>query len=371
MPATTRHRGHVIAAATDDGMPELFIPGVTCVVPAGADPKVWEAARLDGVGGSDVAAAAGINTYTSPYALWCEKTGRPTPPRSEKLERAARWGHLLEPIVRDEFQWQHRAEYLVTPSPGTLAVTGQEWQRVNVDGLVWHHDGRLAAVYEGKIGSHYQLKHWESEDAVPVAYTAQVQWAMYVTGAPMAWVVGLLDSHTYLERLIPRDDELIAQLLDLAAEFWSHVTADVPPPVDGTEPTTEALARIAARDGAAIDLDGHEWGHKIGRILEINEQISQLKAAKALLGNELRFAMGEAVEARIDGQKVATHTPMTPQRSTDFDRLMAGWPDAYAACVSTGDTTAAPDVPPARRLDTARSKAARAVIERYHHTTTP
>lgn len=341
-------------------LPDLFIPGVTRVVAPDADHTVWEAARMDGVGGSDVAAACGINQYVSPYRLWAEKTGRPVPPRSEKLERAARWGHLLEPIVRDEFQFSH-PEYVVTPSPGTLAVTGMEWQRVNVDGLVWTPDGRLAAVYEGKIGSHYQLKHWENEDEVPVAYTAQVQWAMFITGAPVAWVVGLLDSHTYLERLIVRDDDLIAELVDLAAEFWSCVVNDVPPPIDGSDATKETLARVLQVDGSEVELDPLEWAARFARVHEINGQIAKLKAEKEAIGNEVRAAMGPHTVAKFDGQKVATHKTTAPQRGTDYDRLLAGWPDAYNACVTNARVD--PTVPLARRLDFSRSKDAMAKIE--------
>ena len=36
----------------------------------------WLAVRQSGIGGSDAAAAIGLNPYKSPLSLWMEKTGR-------------------------------------------------------------------------------------------------------------------------------------------------------------------------------------------------------------------------------------------------------------------------------------------------------
>lgn len=331
--------------------------GLDIVCPPDAPRDVWVAERMHGIGGSDIAAACGIHRYVSPYRLWCEKTGRPTPTPSEKALRAMKWGNLIEPLLRDEFQWQH-PEYLVTPSPGTLAIPGSPWRRVNVDGLVWTPDGRLVAVLEAKVGSHFQLEHWEGHDEIPVSYTAQVQWAMDILGVQVAWVVGLLDSHTYLERVIERDDALIGDLVDEGALFWHLVQTDTRPEIDGSDSTRETAARIRERVGSAVDLDPAEWGHKLSRRLELHRKIKALEAAKAVLDNELRAEMGEHTIARLDGVKVATHQRTAPRRHADLDQLQTCWPDAYAACVSTSEDTA-------RRLDHSRSKLALAALSAY------
>lgn len=358
--ATTAPAGTVLYPHVPEWA-HLTVPGVTIVVPPDASREVWEEARNDGVGGSDVASIAGIG-YDSPYTVWAKKTGRPVEPFSQEAEDRMRWGHLLEPLIRDEFQWQH-PEYLITPTPGTLAMTGMEWIRVNVDGLVWHRDGTLAAVLECKSGSHRQLQHWRDEDEVPVSHTAQVQWAMLITGAPCAWVTGLLDTNQYLERIIVRDDELIADLVPVAAEFWANVAADVPPPVDGSDSTRETLARIEARAGSKVSLDPRVWAPRFARIHAINAEIRALKAEKEAIANLARFAMGEHTIAELDGQKVATHTPIKPSRSCRYDRLLAGWPDAYDACVVESEPD--PDVPPARKFDVSRSRDALALLDTY------
>lgn len=41
--------------------------------------RAWLAFRTEGVGGSDMSTILGLNTYTTPYELWLEKTGRQKP----------------------------------------------------------------------------------------------------------------------------------------------------------------------------------------------------------------------------------------------------------------------------------------------------
>lgn len=62
----------------------------------------WLEVRRTGIGGSDAAAAVGLNPYKSQLELWLEKTGRdaelPKPDPNDTTEPIY-WGTLLEPIV--------------------------------------------------------------------------------------------------------------------------------------------------------------------------------------------------------------------------------------------------------------------------------
>lgn len=318
-------------------MTTLELSGVDIVCPADAPEDEWLAERRNGIGGSDIAAAVGINPYDTPLTLWLDKTGRPTPTPSDKQREAMKWGRLLEPVLRDEFQWLH-PEYQVTTAAGTYARPSEPWQRVNVDGLVWSPgDGRLAGIWEGKTGTHWQLAHWRAAagddghavSEIPVRYTAQVQWAMYVTGAPCAFVSALLDTSTYVEAVIPRDDDLIGDLIGLAGEFWLHVLTDTMPPVDGSEVTRAALARIDAHDGKTLELDA-EWAKDIARRHELHEHIKELEAEKAEIDNRLRAAMGDATIATLDGTRVATHKFTKARRTAHVGVLDEKYPEVAA-----------------------------------------
>lgn len=318
------------------------------VLPAGAPHEVWEAARRDGVGGSDVAAVVGLSTYESRYTMWCYKTRRAVPRFDEEARRRMRWGHLLEPVVREEFAYRH-PEYIVTQAPGTYAVPGLPWQRVNVDGLVWHPTGELAGVLEIKTGTHRRMHEWDDGE-VPVGYTAQGQWACHVTGAPRTFFMALLDTSFDVETVVQRDDGIIGDLVELAGEFWECVVRDVPPPVDGSEATRQVLARVEAAAGTSVVLDAG-WWKEVRRRHELHEQIKALEEEKAEIDNRLRWEMGAAESAYLVGRdgkrhRVASHRQPRPTRRVDWEALSA-WPEVAARVVVSD--------PPGRRLSYARN----------------
>jgi putative phage-type endonuclease len=302
------------------------------IVPASVSREAWLAARLQGLGGSDVAAAAGLSPWTTPYQLWLEKTGRADPePDPASLERM-RWGTLLEPVLLRE--WDDRnPEHILTGGAGLYADAEYPWMLATVDGLAWNPDQTLAGIVEAKTGSHRALSAWADEET-PVYYVTQVQWYMRILGAPRAFVCALLDTNTYVERVIERDDDLIRDLVDVAAEFWSCVEHDEPPPVDGSEATRRTLVRARANAGEVVELD-RSWLKELDHRAELTETITLLEAERALIDNRVRAAIGAAEVATVDGRQVATHrAPGKPSRSCAYDVFAAEYPDLYGQYVT-------------------------------------
>ena len=69
----------------------------------------WLSVRKYGIGGSDAAAAVGLNPYTSPLELWLDKTGRADGmprPDPDDTTSPTYWGTLLEPIVAASYTKQ-------------------------------------------------------------------------------------------------------------------------------------------------------------------------------------------------------------------------------------------------------------------------
>lgn len=314
----------------------------TLLIPAGAERDEWLAARTQGLGGSDVAAAVGLLPYKTPFQLWLEKTGRVEPEFGDDARRRMRWGTLLEPLLLTEFAQRHPRLVIAAPD-GTYADPAAPWRLASPDALGRDTAGNDLAVIEAKTGNHRQIEHWGSDDdpAIPDHYTCQVQWYLSVLDLPGAHVVALLDTSTYLERELERDDELIELLTEQAAAFWDHVRTDTPPPVDATEPTRKALSRLRAEPGTVIDL-GPEWAPKVAEYARLGRLAREIETDRDLIGNELRAAIDTAERAEIDGTKVATFTAPKPRTSVDLDRLREHHPDAYADCVAT--------TPQARRL---------------------
>jgi putative phage-type endonuclease len=302
------------------------------VLPASAGREAWLKVRTLGLGGSDVAAACGLSPWTTPYQLWLEKTGRAERERDIAAVQRMRWGQLLEPLVLAEWDNRH-PEYILTGGDGIYADPDLSWRLAFVDGLAWTPDRELAAVVEAKTGSHHGAAGW-ADDAVPVHYVTQVQWYLSILDAPRAYVPALLDTSTYVERVIERDNDLIASLIEQAGEFWRHVERDEPPPVDATDGTRRMLARVRAIEGETIELDP-SWDKHITHREDLAEQIHRMDVERAEVDNRLREAMGTAELAMLGDRIVASHrAPSKPTRTCQFDRLNEDHPDLYPLYVT-------------------------------------
>jgi putative phage-type endonuclease len=303
------------------------------ILPADASYSEWVAERRNGIGGSDIAAAVGVSPYETPYQLWAVKTGRVDPElfiRDEERERF-RWGHLLEPVIRDAFA-EDNPHLTVTTGAGTYALPDAKHHRVNVDGLAWSPDGCLDGVIEIKTGGHRQRQYWEGDEA-PVHYVAQCQWAMHITGAARTYLVGYIDNE-YLTKVIERDDELITALAELADKFWQLVETDTPPPVDNSDRTRRMLAATPTEAGAVVDLND-EWETALRRHRELSEQIKTLVDERDEISNRLRAVMGEAETAVLGGHVVATHKRPKPSRRVCTRTLQEQFPDVYKQVATT------------------------------------
>ncbi len=65
---------------------------------------------------------------------------------------------------------------------------------------------------------------------------------MAVTGYKGAYIAALIGGNTFRWRFIERDEELIAMLIQLEADFWEYVKSETPPPLDGSEAAAKFLA---------------------------------------------------------------------------------------------------------------------------------
>src|SRR5699024_6686639 len=135
------------------------------ILPSHTSHKEWAGTRRNGVGGSDIASAVGVDHWRTPYQMWLIKTGRVDPDRltSSEQENRFRWGHKIEPLLIDTFAEEH-PDLHVTRDVGTLARVDQKWQRVNVDGLAWTQSGELHGVIEAKTANHRMQSAWEGAE---------------------------------------------------------------------------------------------------------------------------------------------------------------------------------------------------------------
>ncbi|WP_158898717.1 YqaJ viral recombinase family protein [Burkholderia sp. L27(2015)] len=284
----------------------------------------WLAVRKNGIGGSDAAAAVGLSPYMSPLELWLIKTGRDTHlprPDPDDTTEPIYWGTLLEPIVAAAYTKQ----------------TGNRVRRINavlqhptVSFMLANLDREIVGVpdvqiLECKTAGEFGARLWR--DGVPEYVQLQVQHQLAVTGKRAADVAVLLCGQQLGVHRIERDDELIARLIPLEAQFWQYVTSDTPPPSDGSESADRALRCLYPGNTSTVDFsDDRRLSATFADLVAVRAAIDTRVQQEAALKQTLQQAMGDASRAVFETGEISF------KRSKDSDgidlkRLLADHPE--------------------------------------------
>src|SRR3990167_6761392 len=246
----------------------------------------WLKARPRGVGASESPILMGASKFSSPIELWGIKTGRLPESVDDENERML-WGQRLEPLVAEEYE--RKTGRQLSPWGKLLQSTEQPVMIATPD---YQIVGQNVPV-EIKTTDASRVKDWS--DGSPPHVVIQCQHQMFVTGARSASVGVLVGGNRFMWCDVERDDALIADIVAACLKFWQYVREDVPPPADGSEPTSEAIAKLwpITAEGESIVLpdDAYEWA----RDLESAEVLAKLaKDTVETAKNKVKVAMGSA-----------------------------------------------------------------------------
>src|ERR1700722_18401446 len=149
----------------------------------------WLAVRRTGIGGSDAAAAVGLNPYKSALELWLEKTGRDAglaKPDPHDTTEPLYWGTLLERIVAAAY----------TQQPGNrVRKVNAVLQHPSIPFMLANLDREIVGVpgvqiLECKTTGEFGARLWRED--VPEYVVLQVQHQLAVTGKRAADVAVLM-----------------------------------------------------------------------------------------------------------------------------------------------------------------------------------
>lgn len=317
-------------------------PTARLLLPAGAPAAEWHAARQAGAGGSDVAAILGMDGHGGALRVWLEKTGQARPERNARLQRAARRGHALEPLVAELFA--EESGLTVLASPGTLQHVDHPHWIANPDRLTVPHGGAPGddlGVLECKTRN-WRSAHtegWRGDEA-PDGPALQAHWYMTVTGYRHAHIAGLIDDDLTWFRL-ERDDELCAMLADAVDRFWhDHVEAGLPPAPDSSKAAAELLAHLwEAQDGAAVEVDPVEAMLLKQRRRELKDHIDALGDELTGVENQLKAMLGGSEVATVGGRPAFTWRANGQFAHARFREAEPELAAAYTHLVPAVDTT--------------------------------
>ncbi|WP_316867284.1 YqaJ viral recombinase family nuclease [Ralstonia mannitolilytica] len=285
----------------------------------------WLEVRKQGIGGSDAAAAVGLNPYKSQLELWLEKTGRdadlPKPDPADTTEPVY-WGTLLEPIVAAAYTQQTGNR--VRKVNAVLQHPSVPFMLANLDREVIGVPG--VQILECKTAGEFGARLWR--DGVPEYVQLQVQHQLAVTGKHAADVAVLLCGQQLAVHRIERDDDLIARLIELEARFWRYVETDTPPPADGSDSAATALQCLYPRDsGQTVDFsEDCNLSAAFADLVSVRAEIADRAKLEAQLKQRLQQAMGEATKAKFETGEVSWKRSKDSQ-GFDTDKLLQDQPD--------------------------------------------
>jgi putative phage-type endonuclease len=299
-------------------------------------------ARETYLGATDIAVLAGVSPYATPFELYLEKIGEFDRHAADTDESRARMerGHRLEDVA---LEWD-------------AELRGLKVERIHRDivhprlpFVVVHPDARVKPWRQTKrlIEVKTSARRW---DEVPQHVEAQVQAQMAASGADVVDVVVLGFDGPPVPHQVPRNDELIAGLEDLATSFWDRVQRRDPPPLDGSRAASRWLDRLF-REGPEERADASQ-ADALARLLAIRDQIKRLEAEDGELVNALKFSMAGGSRLYAPGVGKVLWTAPSERRTVawkeyalELERLAIEWgnpsgPDQIAALREEHTTTA-------------------------------
>ena len=265
----------------------------------------WLARRRNSIGGSDSAAVVGLNDYASPYSLWCEKTGR-VPGFAGNL--ATEVGTYMEEFVAQKFAQETGKK--VRRCNNIIYNPDYPFAHVNIDRDVVGEDAGL----ECKTTDSLNMKKFKGGE-YPAHYYCQCVHSMAVTGKQRWYLAVLIGNKEFKWFTIERDEAEIAALMTAESEFWKLVKMDIPPAVDGTKATSEALGAIYSEsDESSCDLTA--FGANLQQYMALKNQIKELEIMAEELANRIKEFMGVSGKGECDGFKVSWKS----QTQNTFDK---------------------------------------------------
>lgn len=286
----------------------------------------WQEYRSQqkGIGGSEVATILGVQpSYAkSKFVLWLEKTGQKAPDAVDN--EYVEWGNILEPVVRKQFA--KKTGFKVFQNNFVLQHDEYDFMIANIDGELIDPARNGRGVLEIKTTSEWNKKEWEG-DHVPVAYMAQIQHYLAVTGYEYAYIAVLIGGNKLRHWVIDRDEEIIKQIIDAEKYFMKLVEEGIAPEIGGAQSESDYLA-AAYPNGLDEELSMPEPLEKLAiEYTELQQQQKELDAQMKAIKNKIRLEAKEI--GKLKGHSLIINMPTVSKTLFDSKAFAAEHEDLY------------------------------------------
>lgn len=184
----------------------------------------WLKGRKEYVGGSEIAAIAGLSPYKTALEVYMDKISDEV---TELKSEAAEWGIALEPLVANKYAAM--TSYVVSEESNVIRHPEHPFLAANIDR--WVNDKEF--VLECKTASFRQKDYWgraEGTDAIPDQYLCQVAFYAAICDVPKVDVAVFFDIQDFRIYTYDRNKDFENKLIKIGINFWNNnVLARVPP----------------------------------------------------------------------------------------------------------------------------------------------
>ena len=310
-----------------------FLPNVTVVstVRQEENEKEWLAVRNKGIGGSDIGAICGVSPFSSARQIYFNKTGQyeeALKPGAASLERM-HFGHLLEPIVADEFA--RRTGKKLLEIDATFAHKDFPWMRANVDRLIVDDDGKPYGILECKTTSEYNNDEWESGDIL-LSYVYQLNWYLHILDLTYGAFACLVGGNKFYYYEVYRNDELINDtLIPAAKNFWyNNVQKLIEPELQATDTEFANITYAEVEKNSEIFLENDVENELARTVFECKAKIKELTATMEEAQNRLKDRLQDH-EIGYCRDYTVKWSPRSQTR-VDTALLKKEFPEVYERC---------------------------------------
>lgn len=295
------------------------------------DEKEWCAVRTKGIGGSDIGAICGVSPFSSARQIYFNKTGQfedALKPGAEASERMY-FGHLLEPIVANEFAKRTGKKLLSIDA--TFAHKDFPWMRANVDRLIVDDDGKPYGILECKTTSEYNNEEWENGDIL-MSYIYQLNWYLHILDLTYGAFACLVGGNKFYHYEVYRNDELINNtLIPAAKEFWfNNVLALKEPELQATDTKYVNDKFTDVEKNTEVTLAGDTDNDLARVVFECKQKIKELERTMEAAQNRLK----ESLQDNEIGYCRDYTIKWSPRSQTrvDTETLKREFPEVYEKC---------------------------------------
>lgn len=284
--------------------------------------------RKSGLGGSDAAAACGVNPYKTRVDLYLEKVGMREPDDLSNSERV-QFGNILEPFIADEYA--RRTGYNIENHP-LVRHKDHSWMIANIDRLVTN--GNEKFILECKNVSDFMRKEWgePGSDEIPTSYLLQCAHYSFVFDVNRVDIAALFGGNKLEIFTYHKNKKLEENLFLTEKDFWeNNVLKEVAP----APMTAKDIESLFPKDNGEEEIATDEVINAVRALNKIKYQYKALEEME----KENRVVITKAISEKsilkdIYGNVLATYKTQQANR-LDTEKLKQNKADIYQAFLKT------------------------------------